>query len=89
MFLYTARGLPTTFPDSDMCGHDNIRRNNFCAWFVMNGIMNACLDRIHVVRMVVWRRSSEEVYAGRFTGFCMMACAAVFVCRFIRECRRI
>ena len=45
---------------------------------------NFCLDRMNVVRMLVNRRSSEELYNGHLAGFCMMACAVVFVCGFIQ-----
>ena len=69
MLCYDIRGLPTTFPDSDMCGHDN-RRCDYCyAWFVINKMINVCLEQMSVVRMVLQRRSSEEVYNGRFVGY--------------------
>ena len=32
----------------------------------MNKMINVSLDKMSVVRMVVRRRSSEEVYTGRF-----------------------
>ena len=35
----------------------------------MNEIINFCLERMSVVRMIVWRRSSEEMYDGHLVGF--------------------
>ena len=34
----------------------------------MNKMINVSLDKMSVVRMVVRRRSSKEVYAGRYGG---------------------
>ena len=62
------RGLPTTFPDRNRCGYDNIICDAFCAWSVINEIINVCLDQISVVFMAVKRHMSEEVYTGRLAG---------------------
>ena len=53
-------GLPTAFPDNNISGHDNRRCDDFCSWY------GVCLEQMSIVRMVVRRRISEEVYTGRF-----------------------
>ena len=68
MFRDNIRGFTTTLPDSNMCGHGNRIGEGVCAWFVMNKIINICIEKMSVVRMVVRRRSSKEVYAGRYGG---------------------
>ena len=60
--------FPTTFPDSYMFINDNRRCDDFCAWFLMNKMINVYLERMSVLHMAVQRRSSEEVLTGRFGG---------------------
>ena len=52
-----------------MCGHDNTRCDIFFAWFVINKVMNVCLERLSVVCMDVCIYSSEDMHAGSLVGF--------------------
>ena len=41
----------------------------FCAWFVMNEMINASLDQMSVVHMIVQIHINEEVNNGCLAGF--------------------
>ena len=64
VFWDTVRGFTTTFPDSYMFINDNRRCDDFCAWLLMNKMINVYLEQMSVLHMAVRRRSSEEVYTG-------------------------
>ena len=40
----TVWGFPTTLPDRNMFGNDNTICDDFCAWFLMNKIINVYLE---------------------------------------------
>ena len=46
MFLDAVSRLPTTFPNSDMLGHDNIICNYFVSFVVMNEMINFFLRKL-------------------------------------------
>ena len=68
MLWDTVGVFPTTLPDSDMFINDNRRCDDFCAWFLMNKMINVYLEQMSVLHMAVRRRSSEEVYTGCNSG---------------------